>query len=391
MGWFRCVGNPCKDVDIKDQSSASSVEKSKRNPQVDVKKQSSIDIKKDALCKSSQESSTRTFTFSELAIATNNFLSDCMLGEGGFGRVYKGYLESINQVVAIKQLDLNGLQGNSEFSAEVMFLGLLHHPNLVNLIGSCKDGDQRLLVYEYMPLGSLEDHLFDPIPERQGLDWNTRMQIAAGAAKGLEYLHDIANPPVIYRDLKCSNILLGEGYYPKLSDFGLAKLGPVGDNTHVTTRVMGTYGYCAPEYAMTGQLTPKSDMYSFGVVLLELITGRRSIDNRRAAAEKNLVAWARPLFKDRRKFSQMADPILKGQYSTRALYQALAVAAMCVNEQPLLRPVIKDVVSALNFLASQTYNPESQPAQTSGTTQTTEDNDNKPDQSSDEPEQRQSK
>ena len=125
------------------------------------------------------------------------------------------------------------------------------------------------------------------------LDWNIRMKIAAGAAKGLEYLHDKANPPVIYRDLKCSNILLGQGYHPKLSDFGLAKLGPVGDNTHVSTRVMGTYGYCAPEYAMTGQLTLKSDVYSFGVVLLEIITGRRAIDNSKATAEQNLVAWVR--------------------------------------------------------------------------------------------------
>ena len=119
------------------------------------------------------------------------------------------------------------------------------------------------------------------------------MTIAASAAKGLEYLHDKANPPVIYRDLKCSNILLGEGYHAKLSDFGLAKLGPVGDKTHVSTRVMGTYGYCAPEYAMTGQLTIKSDIYSFGVVLLEIITGRRAIDNSRAAGEQNLVAWVR--------------------------------------------------------------------------------------------------
>lgn len=119
------------------------------------------------------------------------------------------------------------------------------------------------------------------------------MKIAAGAAKGLEYLHEKANPPVIYRDLKCSNILLGDGYHPKLSDFGLAKLGPVGDNTHVSTRVMGTYGYCAPEYAMTGQLTLKSDVYSFGVVLLEIITGRRAIDHTRTAGEQNLVAWVR--------------------------------------------------------------------------------------------------
>jgi serine/threonine protein kinase len=128
-------------------------------------------------------------------------------------------------------------------------------------------------------------------PEKKPLDWNIRMKIAAGAARGLEYLHDKANPPVIYRDFKSSNILLDEGFHPKLSDFGLAKLGPVGEKTHVSTRVMGTYGYCAPEYAMTGQLTLKSDVYSFGVVLLELITGRKAIDNARAAGEHNLVAW----------------------------------------------------------------------------------------------------
>ncbi|KAJ0983930.1 hypothetical protein J5N97_002286 [Dioscorea zingiberensis] len=384
MGWFLCLGNPCKEVDIKDQGSASS-EKSNSNPLVDLKKQSSIDRKKDASVSSSQQTSARTFTFRELEIAAHNFQADCMLGEGGFGRVYKGYLESINEVVAIKQLDRNGLQGNREFLVEVLMLSLLHHPNLVNLIGYCADGDQRLLVYEYMPLGSLEDHLYDLNSERRKrLDWNTRMKIAAGAAKGLEYLHDKVNPPVIYRDLKCSNILLGEGYYTKLSDFGLAKLGPVGDNSHVSTRVMGTYGYCAPEYARTGQLTLKSDLFSFGVVLLELITGRRAIDNSRAAAEQNLVAWARPLFKDRRKFAQMADPVLQGQYPMRGLYQALAVAAMCVQEEPILRPAIRDVLTALNFLASQKYDPENHPVRI----QTTKDNGKKPEQSSDESEQR---
>jgi serine/threonine-protein kinase PBS1 len=170
-------------------------------------------------------------------------------------------------------------------------LSLLHHQNLVNLVGYCADGDQRLLVYEYMPLGSLEDHLHDLPPDKVPLDWNTRMKIAAGAAKGLEYLHDKAQPPVIYRDFKSSNILLGEDFHPKLSDFGLAKLGPVGDKSHVSTRVMGTYGYCAPEYAMTGQLTVKSDVYSFGVVLLELITGRKAIDSTRPHVEQNLVSW----------------------------------------------------------------------------------------------------
>ncbi|KAI8566097.1 hypothetical protein RHMOL_Rhmol02G0013000 [Rhododendron molle] len=303
----------------------------------------------------------KTFAFRELALATKNFRPECLLGEGGFGRVYKGQLESTGQVVAVKQLDRNGLQGNREFLVEVLMLSLLHHPNLVNLIGYCADGDQRLLVYEFMPLGSLEDHLHDPSPDKEPLDWNTRMKIAAGAAKGLEYLHDKANPPVIYRDLKSSNILLDEAYHPKLSDFGLAKLGPVGDKTHVSTRVMGTYGYCAPEYAMTGQLTLKSDVYSFGVVFLEIITGRKAIDSNRAPGDHNLVAWAKPLFKDRRKFPKMADPLLQGRYPIRGLYQALAVAAMCLQEQASTRPLIGDVVTALTYLASQTYDPSAPP------------------------------
>eukprot|EP00253_Pinus_taeda_P005982 PITA_05982 len=170
----------------------------------------------------------QTFLFRELAVATNNFRPKCLLGEGGFGRVYKGCLESTGQLVAVKQLDRNGLQGNREFLVEVLMLSLLHHPNLISLIGYCADGDQRLLVYEYLPLGSLEDHLHDLPPDKEALDWNTRMKIAAGAAKRLEYLHETANPPVIYRDFKSSNILLDEEFHPKLSDFGLAKLGPTG-------------------------------------------------------------------------------------------------------------------------------------------------------------------
>lgn len=297
------------------------------------------------------------FTFRELAAATKNFRPECFLGEGGFGRVYKGRLESTGQVVAVKQLDRNGLQGNREFLVEVLMLSLLHHPNLVNLIGYCADGDQRLLVYEFMPLGSLEDHLHDLPPEKEPLDWNTRMKIAAGAARGLEYLHDKASPPVIYRDFKSSNILLEEGFHPKLSDFGLAKLGPTGDKSHVSTRVMGTYGYCAPEYAMTGQLTVKSDVYSFGVVFLELITGRKAIDSTRPHGEQNLVTWTRPLFNDRRKFSKLADPRLQGRYPMRGLYQALAVASMCIQEQAAARPLIGDVVTALSYLANQAYEP----------------------------------
>ncbi|XP_021716304.1 probable serine/threonine-protein kinase PBL7 [Chenopodium quinoa] len=302
-------------------------------------------------------SKARTFTYQELVDATNNFRSG-FLGEGGFGKVYKGKLLDTSEVVAIKQLDRNGVQGIREFVVEVVTLSLADHPNLVKLIGYCAEGNQRLLVYEYMPLGSLESHLHDLRNKQKALDWNTRMKIAAGAARGLEYLHDKMQPPVIYRDLKCSNILLGEGYHAKLSDFGLAKVGPVGDNTHVSTRVMGTYGYCAPDYAMTGQLTFKSDIYSFGVVLLELITGRKAIDSTKDGREQNLVAWARPLFKDRKKFPQMADPALLGQFPSRGLYQALAIAAMCVQEEPSKRPSVYDVVTALNYIASQKYDLE---------------------------------
>ncbi|XP_022716080.1 probable serine/threonine-protein kinase PBL23 [Durio zibethinus] len=295
--------------------------------------------------------SAHIFTFPELAVATDNFNPNCMIGEGGFGRVYKGYIESIDQIVAVKQLDRNGMQGSREFFSEVLMLSLVHHPNLVNLIGYCTDGDQRILVYEYMPKGSLENHLLDLPPGQEPLDWNTRMKIAEGAAKGLECLHDFADPPVIYRDFKASNILLDANFNPKLSDFGLAKLGPTEGKDHVSTRVMGTYGYCAPEYAMTGKLTTKSDVYSFGVVFLELISGRRAIDIERPTEEQNLVAWAEPLFKDRQKFMLMADPLLEGNCPEKGLYQALAVAAMCLQEEADSRPLIGDVVTALEFLA----------------------------------------
>ncbi|XP_016479425.2 putative serine/threonine-protein kinase PBL21 [Nicotiana tabacum] len=293
----------------------------------------------------------RSFTFKELATATQNFKETNLIGEGGFGCVYKGRLDS-GLIVAIKQLNLEGLQGNQEFIVEVLMLSLLHHKNLVNLIGYCTHGDQRLLVYEFMPMGSLENHLFDLEPGTEPLSWRTRLKIAAGAAHGLEYLHK-ANPPVIYRDLKSSNILLDNEFNPKLSDFGLAKLGPVGDNTHVSTRVMGTYGYCAPEYAMTGKLTLKSDIYSMGVVLLELITGRKAYDTSKKPGEQNLVVWSSPFLKDRRKYVHMVDPSLHGQFSARCLHHAVAITAMCLQEQANFRPMISDIVTALDYLVAQ--------------------------------------
>ncbi|KAL0353243.1 UNVERIFIED_CONTAM: putative serine/threonine-protein kinase PBL23 [Sesamum angustifolium] len=261
------------------------------------------------------------YTFRELASATENFSLKLLLGEGGFGRVYKGCLKTTNQVVAVKQLDGNGIQGNREFLAEVLTLSMVHHPNLVKLIGYCADGRQRILVYEYMENGSLEDHLLDLAPEKKPLDWYTRMHIAKGVAQGLEYLHDTANPP----------------------------LGPTGREDQVSTMVMN--GYCAPEYEKTGQLTTRSDVYSFGVVFLEIITGRRAIDNSRPPEEENLVAWAKPLFKDRKNFKLMADPMLEGNYPVKGLYQAIAVAAMCLQDEASTRPLIGDVVTALEYLS----------------------------------------
>ncbi|KAL6853486.1 hypothetical protein ACP4OV_019515 [Aristida adscensionis] len=304
-----------------------------------------------------QNMPSRALTFRQLAAATKGFSESNLLGEGGFGRVYKGFLDETKELVAVKQLDREGFQGNREFLVEVLMLSLLHHPNLVKLLGYCTDSDQRILVYEFMPKGSLEDHLLDLPPNWKPLAWHTRMQIAVEAAKGIEYLHEVANPPVIYRDLKASNILLDGDFHAKLSDFGLAKLGPVGDKSHVSTRVMGTYGYCAPEYAMTGKLTKMSDIYSFGVVLLEIITGRRAIDAARPSEEQVLVQWAAPLLRDKKRFTRMADPLLGKRYPVKGLYQALVIASMCLQEDAGSRPVISDVVAALSFLADPKHYP----------------------------------
>ncbi|KAL2518548.1 Protein kinase superfamily protein [Abeliophyllum distichum] len=304
--------------------------------------------------------SSQIFTFQELSVATQNFNPESLIGEGGFGRVYKGHIETKDIDVAVKKLDRNGFQGNREFLVEVLILSLLHHPNLVKLVGYRAEGEQRVLVYEYMHNGSLEDRLLNIGLNEKPLDWNTRMKIAEGAARGLEYLHETANPPVIYRDFKASNILLDESFNPKLSDFGLAKLVPIGGRTHVSTRVLGTYGYCAPEYTATGKLSTKSDIYSYGVVFLEIITGRRVVDTSRPSEEQNLITWAQPLFKDKKKFHFIADPLLGGNYPEKALYQAVAVAAMCLQEEATTRPLISDVVTALEYLSTGKSPEESQ-------------------------------
>ncbi|KAI4347627.1 hypothetical protein L6164_008422 [Bauhinia variegata] len=302
-------------------------------------------------------SQLRKFTFNELKVATRNFRPESLLGEGGFGCVFKGWIEEngtapvkpgTGLTVAVKILNHDGLQGHKEWLAEISFLGDLIHTNLVKLIGFCIEDDQRLLVYEFMPRGSLENHLF-----RKGsmpLPWSIRMKIALGAAKGLTFLHEEAQRPVIYRDFKTSNILLDAEYNAKLCDFGLAKDGPEGDKTHVSTRVMGTYGYAAPEYVMTGHLTLKSDVYSFGVVLLEMLTGRRSIDKNRPNGEQNLVQWARSALGDRRLFYRIIDPGLEGHFSVKGAHRAAQLAAQCLCRDPKSRPMMSEVIQALKPL-----------------------------------------
>ncbi|KAG9456733.1 hypothetical protein H6P81_001241 [Aristolochia fimbriata] len=310
------------------------------------------------------------FTFQELKSATGNFRPDSILGEGGFGFVFKGWIEAngtapakpgTGVTVAVKSLKPDALQGHREWVAEVDFLGQLHHQNLVKLIGYCIEDDQRLLVYEFMTRGSLENHLFRralPLP------WSNRIKIALGAAKGLAFLHG-GEEPVIYRDFKTSNILLDSEYNAKLSDFGLAKAGPQGDKTHVSTRVVGTYGYAAPEYVMTGHLTSKSDVYSFGVVLLEILTGRRSMDKNRPSGEQNLVAWARPCLADKRKLFQLVDPRLELNYSIKGVQKVAQLAYYCLSRDPKSRPSMDEVVKGLtplqdlNDLAILSFHPRS--------------------------------
>ncbi|KAG6487008.1 hypothetical protein ZIOFF_055589 [Zingiber officinale] len=405
----------------------------------------------------------RVFSFAELRNATRGFRPDSLLGEGGFGRVYKGWVEEktlnpaksgAGMVVAVKKLNPESLQGIEEWqvlslshtnsfnmaplmaliiicllhtfidivemyrcrlklASEINFLGRLSHPNLVKLLGYCWEDRELLLVYEHMPKGSLENHLF-----RRGviepLIWKLRLKIAIGAARGLAFLHG-SEKQIIYRDFKASNILLDtvsfptmhtgkearsscvtdfatlllQNYNAKLSDFGMAKIGPTGGNSHVTTRVMGTFGYAAPEYVATGMqlstgismlmiidmclritiveisyidltrwwwlrwlghLYVKSDVYGFGVVLLEMLTGQRALDMNRPIKQQNLVEWMRPMLADRRKLARLMDQRLEGQYSSRGSFQAAQLVLNCLAGDPKSRPSMEEVVLELEHI-----------------------------------------
>ncbi|KAL6528685.1 hypothetical protein OROMI_029330 [Orobanche minor] len=308
-----------------------------------------------------QSSNLKSFTFNDLKAATRNFRPDSVIGEGGFGSVFKGWIDEHSlaasrpgsgMVIAVKRLNQDGWQGHKEWllhQAEINYLGQLRHPNLVKLIGYCLEDDQRLLVYEFMPKGSMENHLFRRGSYFQPLSWSLRMKIALGAAKGLAFLHS-AEAKVIYRDFKTSNILLDSNYNAKLSDFGLARDGPTGDKSHVSTRVMGTYGYAAPEYLSTGHLTTKSDVYSFGVVLLEILSGKKAIDKNRPSGEHNLVEWAKSYLTNKRRVFRVLDARLEGQYSLVQAAKAATLALQCLCMEARPRPSMDEVVTALEQL-----------------------------------------
>ncbi|KAL0343558.1 UNVERIFIED_CONTAM: Proline-rich receptor-like protein kinase PERK8 [Sesamum angustifolium] len=276
------------------------------------------------------------FTYPELSAATNGFSANYLLGEGGFGCVYKGVLVD-GREVAVKQLKDGGGQGEREFRAEVEIISRIHHRHLVSLVGYCISEKQRLLVYDYVPNNTCII-IFMVRPDlseaKTVMDWASRVKVAAGAARGLAYLHEDCQPRIIHRDIKSTNILLDNNFEARVADFGLAKLALELDlHTHVSTRVMGTFGYLAPEYASTGKLTEKSDVFSFGVVLLELITGRKPVDSSQPLGDESLVEWARPLLTqalEKEDFGDLVDPKLGDNFIPNEMFRMIEAAAACV-------------------------------------------------------------
>ncbi|KAJ6725608.1 PROLINE-RICH RECEPTOR-LIKE PROTEIN KINASE PERK4 [Salix purpurea] len=287
------------------------------------------------------------FSYNELVELTNGFARQNIIGEGGFGCVYKGCMAD-GKVVAVKQLKAGSGQGDREFKAEVEIISRVHHRHLVSLVGYCISDNQRLLIYEFVPNKTLQHHLHEN--ESPVLDWPKRLKIAIGSAKGLAYLHEDCHPKIIHRDIKSANILLDDAFEAQVADFGLARLNDT-TQTHVSTRVMGTFGYLAPEYASSGKLTDKSDVFSFGVVLLELITGRKSVDAGQPLGDESLVEWARPLLihaLETGELGELVDPRLEKHYVESELFRMVETAAACVRHSAPKRPRMMQVLRALD-------------------------------------------
>ncbi|KAK9154977.1 hypothetical protein Sjap_002457 [Stephania japonica] len=294
---------------------------------------------------------TPALSLDELNKLTNNFGQKALVGEGSYGRVFRAILSS-GRPAAIKKLDSS--DPDSDFAANLSVVSRLKSDHFVELLGYCLEGNNRILAYEFAKMGSLHDVLHgrkgvqgaEPGPV---LNWNQRVKIAHGAAKGLEYLHEKVQPPIVHRDVRSSNVLLFDDFLAKMADFSLTDQSSDSASRLHSTRVLGTFGYHAPEYAMTGQLTQKSDVYSFGVVLLELLTGRKPVDHTMPKGQQSLVTWATPRLSED-KVKQCVDPKLNNDYPPKAVAKLAAVAALCVQYEPDFRPNMTIVVKALQPL-----------------------------------------
>ncbi|KAL3631985.1 hypothetical protein CASFOL_024969 [Castilleja foliolosa] len=283
------------------------------------------------------------FTYAELELATGGFSKANFLAEGGYGSVHRGVLPD-GQTIAVKQHKLASSQGDQEFCSEVEVLSCAQHRNVVMLIGFCVEDGRRLLVYEYICNGSLDSHLYG---RHQGtLAWSARQKIAVGAARGLRYLHEECRVGcIVHRDMRPNNILITHDFEPLVGDFGLARWQPDGE-TGVETRVIGTFGYLAPEYAQSGQITEKADVYSFGVVLVELVTGRKAVDLNRPKGQQCLTEWARPLL-EAYDVDELVDPRLGSNFSEGEVYCMLHAASLCIRRDPQTRPRMSQVLRVL--------------------------------------------
>ncbi|XP_057958198.1 probable LRR receptor-like serine/threonine-protein kinase At1g53440 isoform X2 [Malania oleifera] len=290
------------------------------------------------------ELQTGCFTLRQIKAATGNFDPSNKIGEGGFGPVYMGAL-SDDRVIAVKQLSSKSKQGNREFVNEIGMISALQHPNLVRLYGCCIEGNQLLLIYEYMENNSLARALFGREAERLNLDWTIRKKICLGIAKGLAYLHEESRLKIVHRDIKATNVLLDKDLNAKISDFGLAKLDEE-ENTHISTRIAGTIGYMAPEYAMRGYLTDKADVYSFGVVALEIVSGKSNTNYRPKEDFVYLLDWAYVL-QEQGNLLELVDPSLGSNYAREETMRMLNLALLCTNPSPTLRPAMSSVVRML--------------------------------------------
>ncbi|CAI0376869.1 unnamed protein product [Linum tenue] len=303
----------------------------------------------------------RCFSFDELKKYTNSFSDANAIGSGGYGKVYRGVLPT-GQLLAIKRAQRESMQGGLEFKTEIELLSRVHHKNVVSLVGFCFEQGEQMLIYEYVPNGTLSDALSGK--SGISMEWTRRLKVAIGAARGLAYLHELADPPIIHRDIKSANILLDDRLIAKVADFGLSKPMSDSEKDHITTQVKGTMGYLDPEYYMTQQLTEKSDVYSFGVVLLEIVTGRRPIERGKYIVRE--IKMAMDKTKSLYNLQTVIDPAICNE-SLKGLNKFVDLALSCVHESGAERPSMGDVVKEIELILQQAgLNPNADSVNTSG-------------------------